>query len=79
MGRTEADDVELRGNGPLVALLGCVAVVMIGFGVALTVLPVYTERIHGLAGANRKLVTFHVGGGVRAPPPVAHDHSVAHR
>ena len=61
MGRTEADAVEVRGNGPLVALLGCVVVVMIGFGVALTVLPVYTERIHGLAGVNRTLVVFHVG------------------
>ena len=48
-------------NRQLAALLACVFVVMIGFGVALTVLPVYTERIHGLAGANRTLVAFHVG------------------
>ena len=48
-------------NRQLAALLACVFVVMIGFGVALTVLPVYTERIHGLADSNRKLVTFHVG------------------
>ena len=52
MSSTDLEDVELGGNGPLVALLGCVVVVMIGFGVALTVLPVYTERIHGLAGAD---------------------------
>ena len=57
--RPDLDDVKPPGH--VVALLGCVVVVMIGFGVALTVLPVSTERIHGLAGANRKLVIFHVG------------------
>ena len=53
--------VDLRGNGPLRALLLCVFVVMIGYGVALTVLSVYTERIHGLNGASNRLVAFHLG------------------
>ena len=43
------------------ALLGCVFVVMIGYGMALTVLPVYTERIHELGRASSGLVAFHFG------------------
>ncbi len=57
----ETKGIDLRGNGPLVALLLCVFVVMIGYGVALTVLPVYTERIHGLNGASNGRVAFHLG------------------
>ena len=42
-------------------LLGCVFVAMIGYGVALTVLPLYTERIHDLSKASKGLVAFHAG------------------
>ncbi len=59
--RTAAIGIDLRRNGPLSALLLCVFVVMIGYGVALTVLPVYTERIHGLNGASNRLIAFHLG------------------
>ena len=59
--RAEAKGIGLRENRPLSALLLCVFVVMIGYGVALTVLPVYTERIHGLNGASNRLVAFHLG------------------
>ena len=59
--RTDEAAAELHLNRSLAALLGCVFVVMIGYGIALTVLPVYTERIHGLAGASNRLVAFHVG------------------
>lgn len=59
--RAEAKGIDLRENRPLSALLLCVFVVMIGYGVALTVLPVYTERIHGLNGASNRLVAFHLG------------------
>ncbi len=45
----------------LAPLLGCVFIAMIGFGIALVVLPVYTERIHGLAGVGPGLVAFHLG------------------
>ena len=57
----ETKGIDLRRNGPLTALLLCVFVVMIGYGVALTILPVYTERIHGLNGAGSGLVAFHLG------------------
>ena len=59
--RRDADGINLRRNRPLSALLLSVFVVMIGYGVALTVLPVYTERIHGLGGASNRLVAFHLG------------------
>ncbi|MBI4933616.1 MAG: MFS transporter [Actinobacteria bacterium] len=36
-------------------------IAMIGFGIALVVLPLYTERIHGLTGASPELVAFHLG------------------
>ena len=59
--RTDAIGIDLRGNRSLSALLICVFVVMIGYGVALTVLPVYTERIHGLSRTSNGLVAFHLG------------------
>ena len=57
----ETKGIDLRRNGSLTALLLCVFVVMIGYGVALTILPLYTERIHGLNGASSGLVAFHLG------------------
>ncbi|MGD9793902.1 MAG: MFS transporter [Acidimicrobiia bacterium] len=42
-------------------LFASVFVVMTGYGITLTVLPYYAERVHGLSGIDRKTVTFHVG------------------
>ena len=41
-------------------LLGCVFVVMIGFGVTLPVLPFYVERLALKAGASRQPIVLHV-------------------
>ena len=61
----DADTVDIepagRSRRPVAALLGCVFVVMIGYGIALTVLPLYTARIHGLSGASDGVVAFHLG------------------
>ena len=57
----QADDGSSLGGRPVVILLGCVFVVMIGYGIALTVLPLYTERVHELSKASKGLVAFHVG------------------
>jgi DHA1 family multidrug resistance protein-like MFS transporter len=60
----KADTKEAVGAssfGQVAPLLGCVFIAMIGFGIALTVLPLYTERIHGLAGSSTSLVAFHLG------------------
>ena len=54
-------DLEARTTRPLELLLACVVVIMIGYGVMLTVLPYYAERIHGLAGSDERLLAFHVG------------------
>ena len=56
-----ADAVGTTGFRVLSPLLGCVFVVMIGYGIALTVLPLYTERIHGLAGASAGVIAVHLG------------------
>lgn len=45
----------------LAPLLCCVFIVMIGYGIALTVLPLYTERIHGLAGVGSGVIAIHLG------------------
>ncbi|MEP7187667.1 MAG: MFS transporter [Roseiflexaceae bacterium] len=42
-------------------LLACLFVVMIGFGIALPVLPFYVERLALAAGATRQSVALHVG------------------
>ncbi len=55
------NDVDRSSFRQLAPLLGCVFIAMIGFGIALVVLPLYTERIHGLAGASAGLVAFHLG------------------
>jgi DHA1 family multidrug resistance protein-like MFS transporter len=44
----------------LFVLLGCVFVVMIGFGVTLPVLPFYVERLALKAGASRQSIVLHV-------------------
>ena len=46
---------------PLELLFACIFVIMIGYGVTLTVLPYYAERIHGLAGTDQRVVSFHIG------------------
>ena len=45
----------------LFALLACLVVVMIGFGITLPVLPFYVERLALSEGASRRAVTMHVG------------------
>ncbi len=45
----------------LFVLLACLFVVMIGFGIALPVLPFYVERLALSAGATRQSVAIHVG------------------
>ena len=34
---------------------------MIGYGITVTVLPCYAERIHGLAGVSQRVIALHVG------------------
>lgn len=53
----------LRGriSRPLELLFACLVVVMVGYGITLTVLPFYAERIHGLAGIDQRAVAFHIG------------------
>lgn len=46
---------------PLELLFACLVVVMIGYGITLTVLPFYAERLHGLAGIDQRAVAFHIG------------------
>jgi DHA1 family multidrug resistance protein-like MFS transporter len=48
-------------NKHLFALLACLVVVMIGFGITLPVLPFYVERLAISEGASRRGVTMHVG------------------
>jgi MFS transporter, DHA1 family, multidrug resistance protein len=43
------------------AVLGCVFAVMTGYGITLTVLPYYVDRIHGLNQLGRASVALHVG------------------
>lgn len=45
----------------LAVLLGCVFIVMIGFGITLPVLPFYVERLAEAGGASRQSVVLHVG------------------
>ncbi len=45
----------------LFALLACVFVVMIGFGITLSVLPFYVERLALSGGASRQSIVLHVG------------------
>ena len=47
-------------NRHLFALLACLFVVMIGFGITLPVLPFYVERLALRAGASRQSVVLHV-------------------
>ncbi len=42
-------------------LFACVFVVMVGYGITLTVLPFYAERVHGLATVDRRTLTLHIG------------------
>ena len=44
----------------LFALLACLFVVMIGFGITLPVLPFYVERLALAGGASRQSVVLHV-------------------
>lgn len=46
---------------PLFVLLTCVFVVMIGFGITLSVLPFYVERLAVEGGASRQSIVLHVG------------------
>ena len=46
---------------PLLVLLVCIFVVMIGFGIVLPVLPFYVERLALAEGATRQTVVVHVG------------------
>jgi DHA1 family multidrug resistance protein-like MFS transporter len=48
-------------DGQLILLFVCVFVVWVGYGITLTVLPYFTERVHVLAGADRRMVAVHVG------------------
>ncbi len=45
----------------LVVLLGCIFLVMIGFGITLPVLPFYVERFAQAGGASPQSVVLHVG------------------
>jgi DHA1 family multidrug resistance protein-like MFS transporter len=58
-----SDDAGMDGPSlrSLAPVLGCVFITMIGYGIALTVLPLYTQRIHELVGASNGLVAFHLG------------------
>ena len=47
-------------NRHLFALLACLFVVMIGFGITLPVLPFYVERLALQAGASRQSIVLHV-------------------
>ena len=47
-------------NRHLFALLACLFVVMIGFGITLPVLPFYVERLALRAGASRRSIVLHV-------------------
>ena len=47
-------------NRHLFALLACLFVVMIGFGITLPVLPFYVERLALRAGASRQSIVLHV-------------------
>ncbi len=47
-------------NKHLWVLLGCVFVVMIGFGITLPVLPFYVERLALQGGASRQSIVLHV-------------------
>lgn len=49
----------LRGR-PLRLLYTCVFVAMVGYGITLTVLPYFTERVHGLRGIGSGTVGVHV-------------------
>ena len=52
----------LRGVGAgRLAVLGCVFAVMTGYGITLTVLPYYVDRIHGLNELGRDGIALHVG------------------
>ena len=42
-------------------LFACVFVVMTGYGITLTVLPYYVDRVHGLSGLSNDTIAFHVG------------------
>jgi DHA1 family multidrug resistance protein-like MFS transporter len=52
----------------LVALYGCILVVMIGFGIALPVMPLYVERLAIESGASSARTTFHIGAITAAYP-----------
>ena len=46
---------------PLRVLYACLFVAMIGYGITVTVLPYYAERIHGLGGVDRRVIALHTG------------------
>ena len=57
-------DVPERSRGARRAtwiLFACVFVVMTGYGITLTVLPYYVDRVHGLSGLEDDSIAFHVG------------------
>ena len=46
---------------PLLVLLACVSVIMIGLGIAIPVIPFYVERLALAEEAARQSVVMHVG------------------
>ena len=48
-------------GAPVWAVLGCVFAVMTGYGITLTVLPYYVDRVHGLNQLGPDGVALHVG------------------
>lgn len=50
-----------RDLKPVLLLLGCLFIAMIGFGVTLPVLPFFTERMAAAEGATRERIALHVG------------------
>lgn len=55
-------------NRSLVALYACVLVVMVGFGIALPVMPLYVERLALESGATPARAAFHIGAVTAAYP-----------
>jgi len=49
----------MMGKRPL-ALLGCVFVAMIGYGITMPVLPFYSERLALAGGASRPSLPIHI-------------------
>jgi DHA1 family multidrug resistance protein-like MFS transporter len=57
-------------NRSLVALYACILVVMVGFGIALPVMPLYVERLALESGATPARTAFHIGA-ITAGYPLA--------